>query len=314
MNMIRKSWTRQHDGASGKGDNGEDTFTFDIPNGYQFAGFDAKVLAGRYKEGVRVSEKPGRGTTGRDKRATVDWWFDGGSQPFIKYRATASFIEGVVEKEQRALLIVCDLAYGAVEEFRRLYEWIESAGLMTVEFLLKDDYKDVISLVGPDATATNFVNSLAALAGKNGIKAVDAVLMLHGYQDRVIFRDRSLTGGAGGTIRRELGAKNLGSELRACFSTCCWGRTVADDLVAAGFRVACGAEDVYANGPYGIPAALHAWESGATFVGAVATANNQTVLAVTDAIARRVHPLFATANSYWTISGKKYTRITSEGG
>ena len=295
---------------SGKGD---DTFEFDIPKGYQFAGFDAKVLAGKYKEGLRVGEKPGRGTTGKDKQAKVHWWFDGGSRSFIKYRATATFIDGAVEKEQRALLIMCDLAYGGAPQFKTLYEWIESAGLMTVEYLLKDDYKYVICLDDQDVTATNFVNSLATLAGKQGISAVDAVLLLHGQQNRIVFRDGSLTGGTGGTIRSELGAKNLGSKLRACFSTCCWGRTVADDLIAAGFRVACGAEDVYANGTYGIPAALHSWESGATFARAVATANNQTVLAVSDAIARRMDPLFETANSYWTISGKKYTRITSQG-
>jgi hypothetical protein len=313
MNMQKMSWTKQHDGLLGMSGKGDDTFKFDIPEGYQFAGFDAKVLAGKYGEGLRVSEKPGRGTTGKDKQAKVHWWFDGGSQPFIKYRATATFIDGAIEKEQRALLIVCDLAYGGAPQFKTLYEWIESAGLMTVKYLLKDDYKHVTSLADQDATATNFVNSLATLAGKQGVSAVDAILMLHGQQNRIIFRDRSLTGGTGGTIRSELGAENLGSKLRACFSTCCWGRTVADDLVAAGFRVACGAKDVYANGTYGIPAALHSWESGATFARAVANANNQTVLAVSDAIARHMAPLFATANSYWTISGKKYTRITSQG-
>ncbi len=312
MKMQKWSRTKQHDGLLGMGGKGDDMFKFDIPEGYQLAGFDAKVLAGQYQEGVRVSEKPGRGTTGQDNQAKVHWWFDGGARPFVKYRATATFIDGVIEKEQRALLIVCDLAHGGAQQFKTLYEWVENAGLMTVEYLLKDDYKHVTSLAGQAATATNFVNSLATLAGKQGIKAVDAVLLLHGQEDRIVFRDRSLTGGAGGTIRSELGAKNLGSQLRACFSTCCWGKTVADDLVAAGFRVACGAEDVYANGTYGIPAALHSWESGATFARAVANANNQTVLAVSDAIARRIDPSFATANSYWTISGKKYTRITSQ--
>jgi hypothetical protein len=312
--MIKMSWTEQHDGLLGLGRDGDDTFKFDVPEGHQFAGFDAKVLGGRFKEGVRVSKKPGRGTTGKDHEAKVDWWFDGGYRPFIKYRATATFIDGVVEKEKRALLIVCDLAYAGAPQFRTVYEWVESAGLMTVEYLLKDDYKHVTSLAGQEATTTNFVNSLAALAGRPGITAVDAVLMLHGLKNRIMFRDRSLTGGDGGTIRSKLGARALGAKLRACFSTCCWGETVADDLVAAGFRVVCGAKDVYANGAYGIPAALHAWESGTTFTSAVAKANNQTVLAVTDAIIRQVDPLFETANSYWTIAGKKYTRITSEGG
>ena len=105
MNMQKMSWTEQHDGLLGMGGKGDDTFKFDIPKGYQFAGFDAKVLAGKYGEGLRVSEKPGRGTTGKDKQAKVHWWFDGGSRSFIKYRATATFIDGAIEKEQRALLI-----------------------------------------------------------------------------------------------------------------------------------------------------------------------------------------------------------------
>ena len=153
MNVQKWSWTEQHDGLLGMGGKGDDTFKFDIPTGYQFAGFDARVLAGRYQQGVRVSERPGRGTTGKDNQAKVHWWFDGGSRPFIKYQATATFIDGVIEKEQRALLIVCDLAYGGAPQFKTLYEWVESAGLMTVEYLLKDDYKHVTSLAGPAAQA-----------------------------------------------------------------------------------------------------------------------------------------------------------------
>jgi hypothetical protein len=72
-------------------------------------------------------------------------------------------------------------------------------------------------------------------------------------------------------------------------------------------------KDVYANGAYGIPTALHSWESGDTFSTAVAKANNQVIMAACDAIARQLNTLFATANSYWTISGSRYARITSKG-
>ena len=246
----------------------------------------------------------------------MHWWFDGGERPFIKYRCTATFTDGAITRNQRALLVVCDLAYGGVQHFRKLYEWIESAGVMTVQLILNDDYKHVECLTGSAATSVNFVNSLAALAHKEGIKAVDAVLMLHGRKNEIVFRDRAMTGGTGGTIRRDLGAKNLGAELRACFSTCCWGETVADDLVAAGFSVACGSKDVYANGAYGIPAALHNWASSETFAQAIAKANNQIIMAAADAIIKQVDPLFATANSYWTISASKpsskFMRITSK--
>jgi len=292
----------------------DDTFTFDIPQGYQFAGFDAKLLAGRHRPGVRVTKQPGHGTTGDGQKATVHWWFDGGSGPFIKYRATATYIDGAIEKDQRALLVACDLVDEGLSQFKELYKWLESLGPKTVLGLLEDDYKHVASLVGDEATSANFVSSLADLAGSAGIKAVDAVLMLHGRKDGIYFRDGVLTGGEGGSIRHKLGALNLGAELRACFSTCCWGETVADDLVAAGFRVACGAKDVYANGAYGIPVSLASWRSGETFASAVAKANNQVVLAATDGLISHVHPAFTTANSYWTISGKKTSRITSESG
>jgi hypothetical protein len=308
-------WTKQHDGLFGMGARGYDRVPFDIPPGYQFTDFDAKVLAGRYKAGVRVRNQPGRGTTGKNKEARVHWWFDGGDQPFIKYQCTATFTNGTVTKNQRALLVVCDLADGGVQHFRQLYEWIESAGVMTVQHILNDDYKHVEYLTGSTATSANFVNSLVALAHKGGIKAIDAVLMLHGRINEIVFRDRALTGGKDGTIRRDLGTKNLGAELRVCFSTCCWGESVADDLVAAGFSVVCGSKDVYANGAYGMPIALHNWASSHTFAQAIAKANNQLIMAAADTIARKAHPSFATANSYWTISASKpsskFMRITS---
>jgi hypothetical protein len=307
-----RSWVKQHDGLLGMAGKNDDTFTFDIPEGYQFAGFNATVLAGQYRPGVRVKKLPGHGTTGKGKQAEVYWWFGGGSQPFIKYKATATFIDGIVEKDQRALLVVSDLVDEGLSQFKELYKLLESLGPWTVLGFLENDYKHVASLTGADATSTKFMSSLADLAGSAGIGAVDAVLMLHGRREGIHFRDRVLTGGVGGSIRQRLGAMNLGAELRACFSTCCWGETVADDLVAAGFRVACGAKDVYANGAYGIPAALLNWKNGETFSRAVSKANNQIVLAATDAIISHIHPMFATANSYWTISGKKSTRITSE--
>jgi hypothetical protein len=222
------------------GGKGDDTFTFVVPSGYQFTGFDVKVLAGRYKAGVRVSSQSGRGETGKGKKAVIHWWFDGGERPFIKYECSASFDDGVVGKSQRALLVMCDLAYGGHEHFRTLYNWIETTGMSTVLNILRDDHMHVTSLTGTAATATNFVTSLSSLAGKSGIKAVDAVLMLHGRENEICFRGGSLTGGPEGTIRSQLGARNLGGKLRACFSTCCWGETVADDLVAAGFLAACG--------------------------------------------------------------------------
>lgn len=313
MIKMTKSWVVQHDGILGMGRKDDDTFTIDIDEGFQFAGFDAKLLAGRHRPGVRVTAQPGHGTTGKGKKAEVHWWFDGGSQPFIKYKATATFTDGVIEKEQRALLVVSDLVDEGLEQFKELYKLLESLGPRTVLGFLEDDYKEVESLTGPDATSANFVSFLADLAGRAGIKAVDAVLMLHGREDGIYFRDGVLTGGEGGSIRQKLGAMNLGAELRACFSTCCWGETVADDLVAAGFRVACGAKEVYANGAYGIPVSLASWKSGETFASAVDKANNQAVLAVTDGLISHVHPAFTSANSYWTISGKKTTRITSEG-
>ena len=109
MKKMMVSWTVEHDGILGMGGKDDDTFKFDIPDGYQFAGFDAKVLAGRHRPGVRVTKQPGHGTTGDGQRAKVHWWFDGGSSPFIKYKATATYIDGAIEKEQRALLVACDL-------------------------------------------------------------------------------------------------------------------------------------------------------------------------------------------------------------
>ena len=73
----------------------------------------------------------------------MHWWFDGGSHPFIKYRATATFVDGAIEKDQRALLVACDLVDEGLSQFKELYKWLEGLGPRTVLGLLENDYKHV---------------------------------------------------------------------------------------------------------------------------------------------------------------------------
>jgi hypothetical protein len=289
------------------GKNGDDTFTFHPPADYAFAKAEVRLLSGRYDPGVRIKSKPSAGDPRRNRKIKVHWWYDGGPQPYVKYRLTATCRKAVVPKAKRALLVVCELAYGGASNLRQLYTWIETAGMTTVRAILGDDYRSISELKGPQATRSRFVRKLKSLTADSRNKAVDVVLMLHGLRNRLYFRD----GGVNTTdLKSEIANNGPLAKLRACFSTACYGASHASDLVDAGFRVACGARGVYANGAWGIPTALRNWADEETFSKAVSQANNPAMIAIADRAAELIG--FNGVDSHWIVRGTRSTRITSK--
>ena len=301
-------WTEQHDGLLGIGGRGYDRYEFDVPSGCEFVRCEARVVAGRYAPGVRIAQRPSAGDRKSNRKIQVQWWFDGGPRPFIRYKLAATVrTASAIDQRKRALLIVSDLAHLGTEKLKWLYEWLDSTGVKAIRQILHDDYSSVTELLEEDATISNFVGTLASLAGDPRNEAVDLVLMLHGLPDVLCFRggDISLNG-----LRDRIQAQDLKNRLRACFSTACFGATHAPKWVDAGFRVSCGARGVYANGAYGLGIALLKWAEGARFSDTVRAANNFAVIAVCDGLARAVG--FDDVDSQWIVTGKANTRITSE--
>ncbi len=84
---------QQHNGSNPvTGDNGADTFYFNIPANEVYAFAEVDVI-GQNRGGARISAQPAEGDSGDDKTVTVSWWFDGGNprngNGFIHFRIRA---------------------------------------------------------------------------------------------------------------------------------------------------------------------------------------------------------------------------------
>lgn len=308
MATWKKSWTKQHDGTMFLGGKGDDTISFDVPSGYEFSSCSVRVISGRKNPGIRITKKPSAGDRRKDRKIKVHWWFDGHQRPFIKYKITAHCRSAVstIGKNQRALVLICDLSVGGRNDLKWLYEWIESNGVNTVKAILHDDYHKIEVLEKSQATKRNFYKKLSELASNNHYKAIDSVVMLHGLSKELYFRDGSVNVDE---LKGDLMGLNIQHSLRACFSTACFGSSHAEAMVNGGFRVACGSVGVYANGAFGIPMALSMWAGGASFAECIRAANNSSIVEASDAVAELAG--FNNVNSHLNIVGKSLTRITT---
>ena len=138
------------------------------------------------------------------------------------------------------------------------------------------------------------------------MEAVDVLLMLHGSENTLHF-----DGGAArtGDLRGELAALGLRGKLRMLYSTCCYGDSHSDDLVAGGFRAAVGAAAVNANAATEYPTVLTRWAAGSTLKDAVAAGDNPLTRVPQDRIAKMMG--FADADSDKTIRGDGRITIAS---
>jgi hypothetical protein len=213
----------------------------------------------------------------------------------------------VINKEERALLVVANLSNGGDPRLQKLYEWFDANAINVAELILDDEYHHIDTLTGNHVTKANFINRIIANAQDPQIKALDVVLVLHGPEGRLFFDDGGVRSS---DLKDDIGAANLKHRLRLLYSTACYAASHAQDFVDAGFRTASGALKVCANGPYDYPAQLYNWKEGKTYKSTVKTGNNPLWMTIHDKIAEALG--FDDVDSEKIIKGKKYTRITTE--
>lgn len=210
-------------------------------------------------------------------------------------------------KQDRVLLVVANLSSWGEPKLEWLYQWLDENAVRVANFLMEPYYREIETLVGPQATRANFVDRIIELAQHPLTEALDVLVNLHGLRGVLYFDDGPVETSRLGEQLREA---ELEHRLRLLYSTACYGASHAHDFVQAGFRVASGALAVNANGPYDFPTQLLNWRRGETYRLAVRRANHPVFLQTHDAIAKALG--FDDVNSEKIIEGKKLTRITSE--
>jgi hypothetical protein len=178
----------------------------------------------------------------------------------------------LVERSQRALVVVNNTVAGGRPELRDLYRFIEAAGDAVAHALCGPVYADVRSINGSDATLAAVVAVLRSLAARPELRAVDLILNMHGADGTLFFHGTS--GVAVDLVRQQLQAVGgLSAKLRLLYNTSCFGATHAAAMRQAGFDTAIGGVGVVANSVTEYPAFLAAWAAGSPAGPAMELAN-----------------------------------------
>lgn len=214
---------------------------------------------------------------------------------------------GVINRDERVLLVVADLTKWADPDFHRLYEWLDQNAVNVAKVMMGLHYRLVDTLIGTEATSANFVERLITLAEGPQTKAVDVFLHLHGLENELFFEEGPVEAAELGDQLKEA---DLKERLRLLYSTACFGATHAPDFVRGGFRVVSGAVSINANGPYDYPAQLFNWGLGQTYRMVVQAGNNPMFMVILDNVAKAMG--FDDVNSKKEIKGRVLTRIMTE--
>lgn len=171
-------------------------------------------------------------------------------------------------KSERALLVVSNMVTYGRSDLKWLYQFIEFSGTTLADMILRIRYQIYQKLTGEAATKSAFVDTIAALGANDSVKAIDVILMLHGFDGTLCFADGEIESLA---LAHEISCLNIKDKLRMLYSTTCYGKSHAVDFVAAGFQTACGSIATNANAATEYPTVLTMWAAGSTLQSAIAT-------------------------------------------
>jgi len=161
-----------------------------------------------------------------------------------------------IKREERVLLIINCLAEHGNKRFKRLYEFIETAGVDLAMRYLKGHYRQVIVMKEKEATLAAFLSCLQELSADRRNLAVDVFFQLHGLQRKVRFYDCWVSSFTLGREIRRVVARDC---LRLLYNTSCYGDSHSDVFLKAGFRVSIGAMGINTNGATEYPLFCRLW-------------------------------------------------------
>ena len=157
---------------------------------------------------------------------------------------------------QRALLIVNCLAEHGDSRFRRLYEYIETAGIVVAKRYLRRSYGLITTLKDREATRLAFLSCIQNLLASRNFAAVDLFLELHGENGRMRFFDQWVSSDI---LGKQLRATTGNKRLRLVYNTSCYGNSHSSALIYGGFKVSVGSLKMNANAATEYPAFCRLW-------------------------------------------------------
>jgi hypothetical protein len=167
---------------------------------------------------------------------------------------------GLTATEQRVLIVVNCLAAHGDSRLRRLYQFVEVAGVDLARRFLGSHYRLIDVLRDSDATWPELLKRLHIISGGGGVKAVDLFFQLHGEPGRVRFYDQWISATQ---IGREISRAAKPETLRLVYNLCCYGDSHSAAFLKAGFKTAVGARKVNASAAVEYPQFCRLWAGSA---------------------------------------------------
>ncbi|MBM4236318.1 MAG: hypothetical protein FJ152_07595 [Firmicutes bacterium] len=165
-------------------------------------------------------------------------------------------MSGSLVKEKRILVVVNCLAEHGDSRFRRLYEFIELAGVDLARRFLSAHYREISALRDKEVTWPAFLERLQKISSRQGIEAVDLFFQLHGERGRVRFFDRWVSAIE---LGREIKKITADGRLRLVYNLCCYGDSHSAAFLTAGFETAIGALKVNTSAAVEYPLFCKLW-------------------------------------------------------
>ncbi len=223
-----------------------------------------------------------------------------------------------VQRRERVLVqLVTLLTPGSARE-QVLYRPIEWGAERMVRRHLRQVYRTRLLLRGPHATMDGLVAALSAASAHPQVRAVDLVVNPHGTSRRLWFVDGPVDADEVAVAVVRALTTHQRRRLRAVFSTACYGMWHTDAWMRAGFCVAVGSRQIYADGVTSLPRMLRGWAAGSTVRDAVGDANAGWARRRQDALAARYYRTIGRAadagavDSERVVDGARTMVITSD--
>jgi hypothetical protein len=188
-----------------------------------------------------------------------------------------------IGRGERALVAVVNLSRLATKN-RAIYRYEESRAVAKIRRELGREYGRVSIFTGGEAGHDSFLRAIREAELDPAIRAIDAIVYLHGHPGEIGFVDTGFYDVA--TARDELlsiaAETGGGGKLRALYSDACYGASHVADWLRAGFRVASGSVGVDTNWSRDLSRWMDAWTGGDRFGEGIRRANRVAVTRLTD--------------------------------
>lgn len=229
-----------------------------------------------------------------------------------------------ITKNERVLVVVSELDQHGPGDLRDLYRTLEGLTRAIPGGILASEYSRVIGQFDRSATSNNFVNVLRTLALDERVKAVDVILSLHGNTNRLYFFEGGVRISnlmtrllrADTPAQRDLVVK-MKKKLRLMYNLSCFGDSVNEEFVSAGFDTSVGSLAVNANSDVEFPSFIGLWRMGFKVSEALAPTNNPAALLAHDGALRTLghvtgNEMLQRIDSKKEVEGRSALRIDTD--